>query len=104
MRRLSLIMLVILLMANLIGCNGDKSNDSSQSQVSRQQISAGSSNETQSSSAKSTEQGAEVIVKSKNQSSSQEKEMVLDEINKEMDSMIDGINAVEDVSDEDLNI
>lgn len=104
MRRLSRIVPVILFLALLAGCTADKSSDSAESPQPSQQISAGSNNEKQNSSANDSDQGAELVVKSSNQSSSQEKAMVLDEISQEMDRMIDGINSVEEVSDEDLNI
>lgn len=50
-----------------------------------------------------SQSGAEVIAKSTNIVSSQEKAAVLDEISKELDNMIESINNVEDVADEDLD-
>lgn len=102
MRRLSFILLAVFLLVSAAGCSGDGNTNTSKAPVSQNNLSDDSSK--QDSSSSNNEPSAEVVVKSSNQSSSSEKEQVLNEISDEMDSMIDGINQMEDVGDEDLDL
>jgi len=102
MRRLAFILLSALLLASAAGCSGDGNSNTSKAPVTHNNISADSSKQAPSSFI--NEPSAEVVVKSSNQSTSSEKEQVLNEISDEMDSMIDGINQMEDVDDEDLDL
>ena len=108
MRRLSLIVLTLLLLVSIAGCTGDSTSQSSKPNGSDNTsiVATNAENNETPGKAKtsSSEQGAEVIVKSNNQTSSKDKEAVLNEINNELDTMIDTINEMEDISDEDLNI
>ena len=93
MRRLSLIVLSLLVLASIAGCAGNSTSNSANP--------AGSDNT--GIVASNSQQGAVVIVKSANKLSSKEKEAVLNEISNELDTMIQTINTTEDISDEDLN-
>lgn len=98
MRKCSLILLALLFLSIMAGCAEDKTSQSGNSEHSNVQ-----KTEQASIASNKDQKGVEVIVKSNNQTSSQEKERVLNEISAELDTMIQDINSSEDVSDDDLN-
>jgi uncharacterized membrane protein YdfJ with MMPL/SSD domain len=106
MRRLSLIVLALLVLASIAGCAGNSTSNSANPTGSDNTgivASNADTNDTPTTAATNSEQGAVVIVKSANKLSSKEKEAVLNEISNELDTMIQTINTTEDISDEDLN-
>lgn len=107
MRKCALIVLAVLFLAVFAGCTGSNSGDSSKTTGADGKSSivsnANKSQQTTANNTNSSDQGAEVIVKSNNQISSKDKEIVLNEISNELDTMIKDINSAEDVSDNDLN-
>lgn len=110
MRRLSLVVLALLVIASIAGCAGNSTSNSAKPTGSDNTCIAASNTDTLTTAAangkentNNSEQGAVVIVKSTNKLSSKEKEAVLNEISNELDTMIQVINTMEDVSDEDLN-
>lgn len=114
MRRLSLIVPVMLILALIAGCAGNSSVHSAKPLDSKNKSIAASNAEKSNTSktaaanreskTNNSATGAVVIVKSANKLSSKEKEAVLNDINNELDNLVQTINTMDDASDDDLNI
>lgn len=108
MKKLHLILVSFIILVLTAGCGKINTKQSSQSPNTDKSkvattINAESKTAQTETKTKDNETGAQIIAKSGTTVSSKDKEAVLNEVSQELDTMLQSINNLDDVSDEDLN-
>lgn len=107
MRKFKVLTTIIIVALVLSGC-GNRNTPSSQKESSTNTLQAGNavkpSDSSPTPSSKPATESTAIIAKSENIMSSSEKEQLLNQVDKELDSLFNNINNLEDTQDADLNL
>ncbi|OLN32049.1 hypothetical protein [Desulfosporosinus metallidurans] len=106
MRKIIVLTAIIILALVLTGCgNGNIASKSNQPSTNTTQQAGNATNQQLNTNDSSTKAGgAAIVAKSENIMSSSDKEELLNQVNKELDSLFSNINNLEDAQDADLDL
>ncbi|TGE33123.1 hypothetical protein [Desulfosporosinus sp. Sb-LF] len=105
MRKIIVLTAIMSLALLLAGCgNGTIAPKSNQPSTKTTQQAGNATGQPSNAKDSSTKTGAEIVAKSENIMSSSDKEELLNQVNKELDSLFSNINNLEDAQDADLEL